>query len=85
VNGPREVQLPAKVQSVPVHASSAQKVQMQPPYPTSEDVTNTLSQSAVVMGAEVLSPEDVRTSELGSEEQLETVDSEKIDEEDEEF
>jgi len=60
---------------------------MQPPIvaPTSEDVTNTLSQSAVVMGAEILSPEDVRTSELGSEEQLETVDSEKIDEEDEEF
>ncbi len=87
MNGPREVQLAPKVQSIPVHVASAEKVQTQPPIvaPASEDVTSTLSQSAVVMGAEILSPADVRSSELGSEEPLETVVSKKIDEEDEEF
>lgn len=87
VTGPREVQLASKVQSVPVHVASAEKVRTQPPIvaPPSEDVASTLSQSAVVMGADILSPADVRSNELSGEEALETVESEKIDEEDEEF
>ena len=88
VNGPREVQLPTKARTTPVQVASAEKFHTQPPIvvPASEeDVTSTLSQSAVVIGAETSSPAGVRLNETSSEEPPKAVQLEEVDEEEEEF
>ena len=88
-NGPREVQLPTKAaRTTPVQVASAEKVHTQPPIvvPASEDdVTSTLSQSAIVIGAETSSPAEVQLNEPSSEEQIKMVQLEEVDEEEEEF
>eukprot|EP01032_Pedospumella_encystans_P023713 gene23713-26833_t len=87
VNGPREVQPTKVARTTPVQMASAEKVHTQPPIvvPASEDdVASTLSQSAVVIGAETSSPAEVQLNETSNEEQIKMVQLEEVGEEEEE-